>query len=122
MVKVVLNCHNMGINMSKKAIDILKILKNDDTIYEKCKYDLLFRSDPDLVKVVEALGQEANGKNTKLKILEINSSEWNICYDPERRSEYVSYLEEEEKEDLFLLGSIQPLNNVRHSIANLFTP
>jgi hypothetical protein len=66
-MKVVINGSYGGFSLSKKAVDLLKIFKNDTGLdfYE------MKRNDPDLVKVVEELGVEASGDYAELTIVEL---------------------------------------------------
>lgn len=78
MNKVVYNSCYGGFELSKKAIEELRKLKQD---YEKS--DWLFasgisRHDPDLIKVVELLGKEASGHCSDLKIKVITGSLYKI--------------------------------------------
>ena len=60
-MKVVINdCHG-GFGLSQKALDFLGI---------ESEYDIS-RDDPELIKYVETLKEEANGNCAKLKIIEI---------------------------------------------------
>lgn len=67
-MKVVINTCYGGFNLSDKAMDILGIYPWD-----------IERNDPNLVKVVESLGEEANGQFSRLKVVEIpDDIEWFI--------------------------------------------
>lgn len=83
-MKVVINRCYGGFSLSEEAHRLIALRKkwnhacddwdNDYWYNEENKpvYDIdLSRSDPDLVSVVEELGEEANGKYTKLKIVNI---------------------------------------------------
>ncbi|MDY6834171.1 MAG: hypothetical protein SVY53_05150 [Chloroflexota bacterium] len=73
-MKVVINRDYGGFGLSEKAYEELG-LEWDGFGYEYF-YD---RSDPKLVAVVEKLGEEANGRFAKLKVVEIpDDVEWEI--------------------------------------------
>lgn len=99
-MKVVINSDYGGFSLSDNAVRRLFELKNWKCVEEKTKYDMtlfykdnisedsyfdehmLERDDPDLVKVVEELGDKANGNFSCLKIVEIPddlSHRWHIC-------------------------------------------
>lgn len=65
-VKVIINGCFGGFGLSPKALDMISAKKG----HEISEYDIE-RWDPDLVAVVEELGQEANGQCAELKIVEI---------------------------------------------------
>jgi hypothetical protein len=65
--KVVINGSYGGFSLSAKAIKIIKKAKDDPNF----RYVYMPRHDPDLVKVVEDLGKEANGECAKLKIVTV---------------------------------------------------
>lgn len=99
-MKVVINkCHG-GFGLSDKGIEYFGELKNLNLIKQKGTYFTLSgydwyvgeiadanyfsdssiaRDDPDLVRVVEELGEEASGKYAELRIVEIpDGVEWEI--------------------------------------------
>ena len=63
MRKIVINACFGGFGLSEKAVSIL----GEGYAYE---WDIQ-RDDPELVRVVEALGEEANGECAQLKVVEI---------------------------------------------------
>lgn len=68
-MKVVINTCYGGFNLSDKAMEMLGI----DYSWK------IERTDPNLVKVVESLGEEANGHLSRLKVVEIpDDVEWFI--------------------------------------------
>lgn len=95
-MKVVVNRCFGGFSLSKKAIERLAEIGNEIAIEEmnrsdfgkkKCfgMYGFEFdhnhkhRTDPDLIKVIEELGEEANGSCADLEIVEIpDDVEWEI--------------------------------------------
>ena len=67
-MKVVINTCYGGFNLSDKAMDILRVYPWD-----------IERTDPNLIKVVENLGEEANGPSSRLKVVEIpDDVDWYI--------------------------------------------
>lgn len=64
-LKVVINRCYGGFGLSKKAIALMKEYRKE---YD---YSTIERHDPVLVRVVEELGDEANGECSKLKVEEI---------------------------------------------------
>lgn len=65
-MKIVINKQQGEFSLSEEAIQLLN--KKEFT-----------RDDPDLVKIVEILKEKANGKNAKLKIVEIpDGTNWKI--------------------------------------------
>lgn len=67
-MKVVINTCYGGFNLSDKAMDILRMYPWD-----------IERTDPNLIKVVENLGEEANGPSSRLKVVEIpDDVDWYI--------------------------------------------
>lgn len=70
-MEIVINKCYGGFGLSQKALDMLG-MKN---FYEK---DVL-RTDPKLIKVVRALGEEANDRFSKLEIIEVpDDVQWQI--------------------------------------------
>jgi hypothetical protein len=69
-MKVVINTCYGGFSLSKEAMSRLKELgnSNDDLPYED---SVEYRSNNLLVRVVEELGEKANGRHASLKIIEI---------------------------------------------------
>ncbi len=65
--KVVINICYGGYGLSKVAKDMYTDLKNQ----KGEKVDWYNRDDEDLISVVEKLGEEANDRHSKLKIVEI---------------------------------------------------
>ena len=63
MRKIVINACFGGFELSEKAVSLL----GEGYAYE---WDIQ-RDDPELVRVVEALGEEANGECAQLKVVEI---------------------------------------------------
>lgn len=63
MRKIVINACFGGFELSEKAVSIL----GEGYAYE---WDIQ-RDDPELIRVVEALGEEANGECAQLKVVEI---------------------------------------------------
>lgn len=78
MYKVVINVCYGGFGLSKEASEILRSQGVDiDPCYGYLPDDGL-RHDKRLVEVVEMLGEKANSKFSKLKIVEINSPIYRI--------------------------------------------
>ena len=74
--EIVINACYGGYTLSDKALELLKSKKNTDYIYTS----LLSRDDSDLIEVVKLLGEDANGLNCKLKIIQIPVEvDWQIC-------------------------------------------
>lgn len=75
MTSIVINCRHGGFGLSSKAWEMFRELKENPP-----KYDFeINRSDPILVKVVEELGDDASGKHSRLKIVDIpDDVEWEI--------------------------------------------
>ena len=65
-MKVVINTCYGGFGLSQQAADMIEALLGD----EYCE-GLVERHAPELVKVVEALGQDANDAFSELKVVEI---------------------------------------------------
>ena len=85
-LKLVLNgCHG-GFGLSDKAIEKLRKLKNvppppgKGDYFHVDFYDYDKRSDPDLIAVVEELGEEANGEFADLYIEEVGEHLLDIYY------------------------------------------
>ena len=75
-MKVVLNKCYGGFSLSKQAYEMLG-LKWDRFGYEYCNYGE--RTNPKLVRVVEALGDDASGELADLRVVEIpDDVEWEI--------------------------------------------
>ena len=73
MKKIVINTCYGGFNLSDKAIERLSCTDNPTKIWD------IARDNSTLVSLVEELGEEANGKYSELKIVEIpNDVEWHI--------------------------------------------
>ena len=76
-MKVVINRCYGGFSLSEKAYEFLG-LEWDDFGY-KYRDDSLRRADAKLVECVETLGEEADGRFAKLKVVEIpDDVEWEI--------------------------------------------
>jgi hypothetical protein len=74
--KVVINVSNGGFGLSDKARQLAKQLGRNTGKYA----DDIQRDDPVLVQVVEQLGEEANCRFSKLKVVEIPSDvQWEIA-------------------------------------------
>jgi len=69
-MKVVINGCYGGFGLSDKATDLYKELAATEYTYD-FEWNLKNRNDANLVKVVEMLGEEANGDFAELKIIEI---------------------------------------------------
>ena len=78
MQRIVINKCYGGFGLSKEAIDLYKTkvgMEEDEPLFV---YDL-YRADPDLIEVVEELGEKAEGDCAKLKIVEIpDGVKWTI--------------------------------------------
>lgn len=75
MTKVVINkCHG-GFGLSDEGESLYKQLTHTDEFYQwEAK-----RDDPALIQVIETLGEAANSRYAKLKIIEIpDNVEWQI--------------------------------------------
>jgi hypothetical protein len=73
MKKIVINNCYGGFNLSDKAIERLSCTDNPTKIWD------IARDNSTLVSLVEELGEEANGKYSELKIVEIpDDVEWHI--------------------------------------------
>jgi len=72
-MKVVINTCYGGFSLSTEAMSRLKELgnSNDDLPYED---SVEYRSNNLLVRVVEELGEKANGRHASLKIIEIQNA------------------------------------------------
>lgn len=72
-MKVAINKCYGGFSLSKEAYIYYKKLKGDEKIdpNKTGLSRLLERHDPDLIKVVEELGEKANGRHAKIEIIEI---------------------------------------------------
>ena len=71
MKKIVINACFGGFGLSEKAVSLL----GDDYKYE---WEIQ-RDDPELVRVVEALGTEASGECAELKVIQIpDGVDWEI--------------------------------------------
>ena len=71
MQKIAINRRFGGFSLSEEAEKLYKKLegiREDDDWYSQ--YDIE-RGDPSLIKVIEELGEHANGSSAKLKIVEI---------------------------------------------------
>ena len=66
-MKIVINSCYGGFGLSDKALELYNTLANADVQYAGG----LERNDPVLVHVVETLGDKANGRFAKLRIVEI---------------------------------------------------
>jgi len=78
-MKVVINTCIGGFSLSDKAHELLKAKGHNP--WDFAINDEL-RAHPDLIEIVETLGEEANGKYATLKILEIpDSVQWRIRED-----------------------------------------
>jgi len=96
-MKVVINTVHGGFGLSDNAIRRLFELKGWKCVEEKSKYDIILfykdhisndslflehdleRDDPELVKIVEEMSMEANGKYAQLKIIDVpNDVKWHI--------------------------------------------
>ena len=66
-MKIVINSCYGGFDLSNKALELYNTLANADVQYAGD----LERNDPILVHVVETLGDNANGRFAKLRIVEI---------------------------------------------------
>ena len=80
-MQIVINSCYGGFGLSNKALELYNTLANTDI---QCCFELE-RNDPILVHVVETLGDEANGRFAKLRVVEIpDDVNWEI-------SEYDGY-------------------------------
>ena len=71
MTKVVVNRCFGGFGLSRKAVEILQERLDDDTINNYSFRADEYRTNPELVRVVEELGDRANGFYAKLEVVEI---------------------------------------------------
>lgn len=84
--KVVINACHGGFGLSREATDRYCAEKNINPgkwmsfgYYSKFYAGQLLRDDPLLIKIVEEMGEEADGSMSKLKIVEIpDDIEWSI--------------------------------------------
>lgn len=70
MQRIAINRCYGGFCLSNKAKDLYKAKSGVDMDNEVYDWDIE-RDDPDLIEVIEELGEEAEGDSTKLKIVEI---------------------------------------------------
>lgn len=76
-MEIIINECFGGYNLSDKVIMLYAKLKGIS--YHLVMPKTILRTDPDLIKVVKKLGQEASGRFAKLKIVEIpDGVEWEI--------------------------------------------
>ena len=81
MVKVVYNSCFGGFGLSAKALAELRVLKEaKGEMFDSTDYwtGWLPRHDPDLVAVVEKLGEEASGKRAALRVKELKGKRYRI--------------------------------------------
>ena len=92
-MKLVINDCCGGFGLSKKAEAELKKLGYDNEDIYSFNYDINQRNDKDLIKVVEALGKEANGDGAFLSVIELPDeiTDYEIIME-EYGSEYVIYV------------------------------
>ena len=76
-MKIVINAKYGGFGLSETAIGLYKARKNiTDDEFSFCEID---RDDPLLVEIVEKLGDDANDKYSKLRVVEIpDDVQWQI--------------------------------------------
>ncbi len=73
-MKIVINRCFGGFGLSDKAIELYITRTNKPT----ADYDIE-RNDPELVKIVEELGDEASGVHAKLRVIEVpDDVKWHI--------------------------------------------
>ena len=92
-MKIVINDCYGGFGLSKKAkAELKKLGYNEDDIYS-FEYYPEKRENRDLIKVIEALGAEANGESAKLSIVELpdNTTDYEIIME-EYGTEYIIYV------------------------------
>lgn len=92
-MKIVVNRCYGGFELSEKAMDVLKEKGYEEEELFKFRFGDCLRNTNDLIKIVEELGNEANGWGSTLKVIEIpdNNTDWDIIeYDG---SEYVIYVQ-----------------------------
>ena len=80
MTKIVINADFGGFGISETGIAYINILRTQrkKPLYEK-DIEEINRDDPELVQMVEDLGEEANDVYSKLKVVEIpDGVEWEI--------------------------------------------
>lgn len=72
-MKIVINKCFGGFGLSEKAKEILGI----DNSFDEYQID---RNDPKLIEVVETLGDEANGRYARLRVVNIpdNATDWEL--------------------------------------------
>jgi hypothetical protein len=76
-MKIVINTCHGGFGLSKEAKDLYKQVKNTKVDYFHSGD--IERNDPLLVEIVEKLGENANGKYAKLKVVTIpDDVKWQI--------------------------------------------
>jgi len=81
MNKVVINKCFGGFRLSEKAANKLNEIKNDkvcDTKYGYLNEKIVFRHDPDLIKIVEELGDEASGEYANIVVMQIKGNKYFI--------------------------------------------
>jgi hypothetical protein len=77
MTKIVVcvSYYTGGFRLSQEAIAAIEARKGEPVLYEG---ELLDRHDPDLIAVVEELGERANGDFVELRIEQIPGNQYNL--------------------------------------------
>jgi len=79
MQKIVINIDFGGFGLSDQALELYKILTGIPPI-EEISYWEIPRDNPQLIQIVEQLGENANNHYSTLKIVEIpDGVEWHIA-------------------------------------------
>jgi hypothetical protein len=78
MQKIVINDRHGGFGLSEEALAVYNLAYNSNTALD---YDAnIPRNDPVLVRIVETLGERANSRYSRLKVVEIpDDVEWTVC-------------------------------------------
>ena len=78
MQKIVINAQHGGFGLSEEAMQLYKILTGIATQSILYNHEIL-RDSPQLVQIVEQLGERANNRYSRLKVVEVPEGvEWHI--------------------------------------------